>query len=74
MAARKQTKLPLLRSESAADFLALRTGLHQEIQPKGVIEEIYLEDGAWLIWDLQRYAYSGSACSTADCRKRSGRS
>jgi hypothetical protein len=54
MAPRKPTKLPLLRSESAAEFLALRDRLHQEIKPTGVIEEIYLDDIAALVWEIQR--------------------
>jgi hypothetical protein len=54
MAPRKPTKLPLLRSESAAEFLVLRDRLHQEIKPTGVIEEIYLDDIAALVWEIQR--------------------
>jgi hypothetical protein len=54
MTQRKPTKLPLLRSESAAEFLALRHRLQQEINPNGAIEEIYLEDIAALVWEIQR--------------------
>lgn len=54
MAQSKLTKLSVLRSESAADFAALRERLRKEIKPKGVIEEIYLEDIAHLVWDIQR--------------------
>jgi hypothetical protein len=54
MTQRKPTKLPLLRSESTAQFLALRERLQQEIDPRGAIEEIYLEDIAALVWEIQR--------------------
>jgi hypothetical protein len=54
MTQRKPTKLPLLRSESTAQFLALRERLQQEINPRGAIEEIYLEDIAALVWEIQR--------------------
>jgi hypothetical protein len=48
------TKLPLLRSESATEFLAFRKRLNKELQPTGVIEEEFLEDYAALIWEKKR--------------------
>jgi hypothetical protein len=50
----KSKKLPLLRSESSAEYLALCSRLQQEIRPRGAVEEIYLEDIAALIWEIQR--------------------
>ncbi len=50
----KTTKLPVLRSESADDYLALRARLTREIKPEGAIEEIYLQEITTLIWEVQR--------------------
>ena len=54
MTQQKSTKLPLLRSESPAEFLALRTRMYFEIQPQGVIEEHFVEDIVALVWDIKR--------------------
>lgn len=50
----KPTKLPLLRSESPTEFLAVRTRMYFEIQPQGAIEEHYVEDIVALVWDIKR--------------------
>ena len=47
-------KPPLLITESASEFASLRAALEQEIKPNGVIEQIYLEDMANIIWDILR--------------------
>jgi hypothetical protein len=54
MSKAKPKKLPLLRSESSAEYLALFSRLQEEIRPRGAVEEIYLEDIAALIWEIQR--------------------
>jgi hypothetical protein len=54
MSKRKLNKLPLLRSESTAEYATLMTKLQEEIRPSGPIETIYLEDIAALIWEIQR--------------------
>jgi hypothetical protein len=45
---------PLLITESADEFAALLAALRQEIKPKGIIENIYLEDLAAIVWEIQR--------------------
>jgi hypothetical protein len=45
---------PLLVSESADEYAALLVALQKEIMPKGVVEQIYLEDIAAIIWEIQR--------------------
>jgi hypothetical protein len=44
----------LLITESADEFAALREALRQEIKPKGIIEQIYLNDLASIVWEIQR--------------------
>jgi hypothetical protein len=44
----------LLITESADEFAALLAALRQEIKPNGMIENIYLEDLAAIVWEIQR--------------------
>ena len=54
MTQQKPAKLPLLRSESPTEFLAVRARMYFEIQPQGAIEEHYVEDIVVLVWDIKR--------------------
>jgi hypothetical protein len=45
---------PLLINESADEFASLRKGLKSEIKPEGVIEQMYVDDFATLIWEILR--------------------
>ena len=45
---------PLLRSESEREFNQLLSALQVEIQPHGVIEEMYVTEIAIIIWDILR--------------------
>jgi len=45
---------PLLITESADEFAALHAALRHEIKPNGMIENIYLEDLAAIVWEIQR--------------------
>jgi hypothetical protein len=45
---------PLLTSESAEEFERLRDGLEQDIKPSGIIEQIYVADFAYMVWDIGR--------------------
>jgi hypothetical protein len=54
MTQQNPTKLPLLRSESSTEFLALRTRLTQELKPQGAIEEYYRDDIGALMWEVRR--------------------
>ena len=46
----------LLITESADEFAALLAALQQEIKPNGIIEQIYLDDLAAIVWEIQRFA------------------
>jgi hypothetical protein len=48
------SKTPLLITESAEDFAALAAALTQEIQPRGIVERIHLDDIAALVWEILR--------------------
>jgi hypothetical protein len=45
---------PLLITESVDEFASLRKGLKNEIKPEGVIEQMYVDDFATLIWEILR--------------------
>jgi hypothetical protein len=48
------SKMPLLVTESEDDFGALTSELKQEIEPRGVIEQMYVADIAALVWEILR--------------------
>jgi hypothetical protein len=47
-------KLPLLISESADEFDALRDAFEREIKPRGIIEHMYVDDISSLVWEILR--------------------
>jgi hypothetical protein len=47
-------KLPLLITESADEFDALRDAFEQEIKPRGIIERIYVHDISATVWENLR--------------------
>jgi len=47
-------KLPLLVTESAAEFDALRDAFEQEIKPRGIIEQMYVHDVSSIVWEILR--------------------
>jgi hypothetical protein len=47
-------KLPLLITESADEFDALRAAFEQEIKPRGIIEQIYVHDFCSIVWEILR--------------------
>ena len=47
-------KLPLLITESADEFHALRDAFEQEIKPRGIIEQIYVHDISGIVWEILR--------------------
>jgi hypothetical protein len=49
------SKPPLLITESAEDFASLSAALAQEIKPRGIVEQIYVDDIAALVWEILRY-------------------
>jgi hypothetical protein len=47
-------KLPLLITESADEFDALRDAFKQEIKPRGIIEQMYVHDISSIVWEILR--------------------
>jgi hypothetical protein len=47
-------KLPLLITESVDEFDALRDAFDQEIQPCGIIEQMYVHDISSIVWEILR--------------------
>ena len=47
-------KLPLLTSESADEFDALRDAFEREIKPRGIIEQMYVHDICSVVWEILR--------------------
>jgi len=47
-------KLPLLITESADEFDALRDAFEREIKPRGIIEQIYVHDVSSIVWEILR--------------------
>jgi hypothetical protein len=47
-------KTPLLITESADEFEALRDAFEQEIKPRGIIEQMYVNDICAIVWEILR--------------------
>src|SRR5262249_25268560 len=47
-------KLPLLITEPADEFDALRDAFEQEIKPQGIIEQMYVHDISSIVWEILR--------------------
>jgi hypothetical protein len=47
-------KSPLLITESADEFDALRDAFEQEIKPRGIIEQMYVHDICSIVWEIVR--------------------
>jgi hypothetical protein len=47
-------KLPLLVTESADEFDALRDAFEREIKPQGIIEQMYVHDISSIVWEILR--------------------
>jgi hypothetical protein len=58
---RSLSEPPLLLTESADDYEILLADLQKEIKPNGVIEQIYLEDLAAIVREMQRLRRSKTA-------------
>jgi len=46
--------IPLLITESEDEFDRIREALEQDIRPRGIIEQIYVADIAYLVWETLR--------------------
>ena len=47
-------RLPLLITECAEEFDALRHAFEQEIKPRGIIERMYVHDICAIVWEILR--------------------
>jgi len=47
-------KLPLLITESADEFDALRGAFEREINPRGIIEQMYVHNICAIVWEILR--------------------
>src|SRR5215813_6087618 len=47
-------KLPLLITESAEEFDALRDAFEREMKPRGIIEQMYVHDISSIVWEILR--------------------
>jgi hypothetical protein len=47
-------KLPLLITESADEFDALRDAFEREIKPRGIVEQMYVHDICSIVWEILR--------------------
>jgi hypothetical protein len=47
-------KSPLLITESAEEFDALRDAFEREIKPRGIIEQMYVHDISAIVWEILR--------------------
>ncbi len=52
---------PLLITESKEDFKRIRDALASEIKPRGILEQMYVEDIAYLSWEVLRLRRSKAA-------------
>jgi hypothetical protein len=52
---------PLLITESKDEFDLLRDTLNQEVKPRGIIEQMYVEDVTYLVWEILRLRRSKAA-------------
>ena len=52
---------PLLLTESKDEFNLIRDNLNDQIKPRGIIEQMYVEDIAYLVWEILRLRRSKAA-------------
>jgi hypothetical protein len=54
-------EVPLLMTESKAEFDRIRDALNEEIKPRGIIEQMYVADAAYPSWEILRLRRSKAA-------------
>ena len=52
---------PLLLTEFKDEFNLIRDNLNDQIKPRGIIEQMYVEDIAYLVWEILRLRRSKAA-------------
>jgi hypothetical protein len=61
-------KLPLLTTESADEFDALRDAFEREIEPRGIIEQMYVHEFCSIAWETLRFRRAKAAIINAAFR------
>ena len=61
-------KSPLLITESADEFDALRDAFEREIKPRGIIEHMYVDDISSMVWEILRLRRGKAAILNAAFR------
>src|SRR5258707_9160333 len=61
-------KSPLLVTESAVEFDALRDAFKREIRPRGIIEHMYVDDISSIVWEILRLRRGKAAIINAAFR------
>ena len=61
--------VPLLMTESKDEFKRIRDALADEIDPRGILEQMYVEDIAYLVWEVLRLRRSRAGIINAAFRK-----
>jgi hypothetical protein len=52
---------PLLLTESKDEFNLIRDNLNDQLKPRGIIEQMYVEDVTYLVWEILRLRRSKAA-------------
>ena len=52
---------PLLLTEFKDEFNLIRDNLNDQIKPRGIIEQMYVEDVTYLVWEILRLRRSKAA-------------
>jgi hypothetical protein len=60
---------PLLMTESKDEFKRIRDALADEINPRGILEQMYVGDIAYLVWEVLRLRRSKAGIINAAFRK-----
>src|SRR5262249_21896682 len=61
-------KLPLLITESAEEFDALRDAFEQDIKPRGIIEQMYVHYICSIVWEILRLRRCKVVIINSACR------
>src|SRR5256886_5236808 len=61
-------KSPLLSTESADEFDALRDAFDREIKPRGIVEQMYVHDICSIVWEILRLRRAKAAIINAAFR------
>jgi hypothetical protein len=64
---------PLLITESKDEFKRIRDALADEIKPRGILEQMYVEEIAYVVWEVLRLRRARAGIINAAFRAASHR-